>query len=190
MKLNKLIEYLFENGDGDGKNIWYHTTSRENAKKILRGGLRINPSGIGKSQASLDWMDSIYGMTPIFLSRELGAYRNGVVLKVNVEGLKLVADVPSLTDWGAQVTEDGDRLFFDEGDAPEELSEYLNESGEILYSDLTNANYLGTKAVIDLTETAAVMEDIGPGRIEVTDIIVEIPAENNSGLKNNANKDI
>ena len=106
MKLNKLIEYLFENGDGDGKNIWYHTTSRENAKKILRGGLRINPSGIGKSQASLDWMDSIYGMTPVFLSRELGAYRNGVVLKVNVEGLKLVADVPSLTDWGAQVTED------------------------------------------------------------------------------------
>jgi len=189
MRLKNLINYLLEETAKDGE-YWYHTTSPENIEKIRKQGLKINPSGIGKSLASLDWMDSIYGMTPIFLSRELGEYRNGVVLKVNVEGLKLVADVPSLTDWGAQVTEDGDRLFFDEGDAPEELSEYLNESGEILYSDLTNPNYLGTKAAIDLTETAAVMEDIGPGRIEVTDMIVEIAAENNSGLKNNANKDI
>ena len=189
MKLKNLINYLLEETDAGGE-YWYHTTSPENIEKIRKQGLKINPSGIGKSLASLDWMDSIYGMTPIFLSREPGTYRNGVVLKVNVEGLNLVADVPSLADWGAQITEDKDRLFFDEGDAPEELSEYLNESGEILYSDLINPEYGGTKAAIDLTNTAAVMEDIGPELIEVTDTIVETVAEEKSGLKNNANKDI
>ena len=195
MRLNKLINYLFENGDGDGKNIWYHTTSRENAENILRGGLRINPIEKGKSRASLQWMPEAYGgITPIFLSRKPGRYSNGVILKVDVSGLDLVADIPGLVDFDGRLTDHS--IYWDEEETPEIIWDLMDPgteesvNGELEFEWLREPDNDISRAAIELTGTAAVMEDIGPERIEVTDIIVEIPAENNSGLKNNANKDI
>lgn len=175
--LREFISLIIENEINSletGNQYWYHTTSEKNLERIKKEGLKINPGIVGKSYESLNWMKDVYGMIPVFLSKNPGHYKRGVVLKINTKGLPLVADVPSLTDWGAQLVEDGDRLFFDEEDTPEELWDYVDPStGEILYSDLVNPNNPATKAVIELTDTVAVMENIEPWRIEVTDLIVE-----------------
>jgi len=177
MRLKNLINYLLEETDAVGK-YWYHTTSPENAKLILQGGLRINPPGEGKSRGSLDWMREAYGgITPIFLSRKPGRYHNGVVLRVDVSGLDLVADIPGLVDFGGRLTEDS--IYWDEEETPEELWDLMDPdteesvNGELSFEWLIEPNNALSRAAIGITDTAAVMEDIGPERIEAMDMIVE-----------------
>jgi len=126
--IRTLLEYLLNETGATGE-YWYHTTSPENAKLILQKGLRINPSGKGKSRASLDWMPEAYGgIMPIFLSRKPGRYHNGVVLRVDVSGLDLVADIPGLVDFGGRLTEDS--IFWDEEETPEELWDLMDPDTE------------------------------------------------------------
>jgi len=169
---------LFENGVGGGEDIWYHTTSRENAEKILREGLRINPSGKGKSRASLQWMPEAYGgITPIFISRKPGRYVNGVILKVDVSGLDLVADIPGLVDFDGRLTDHS--IYWDEEETPEIIWDLMDPetgesvNGELEFEWLREPGNDISRAAIELTGTAAVMEDIEPSRIELTEMIVE-----------------
>lgn len=169
---------LFENGVGGGEDIWYHTTSRENAENILRGGLRINPSGKGKSRASLQWMPEAYGgITPIFLSRKPGRYSNGVILKVDVSGLDLVADIPGLVDFDGRLTDHS--IYWDEEETPEIIWDLMDPgteesvNGELEFEWLREPDNDISRAAIELTGTAAVMQNIDPSRIELTEMIVE-----------------
>ena len=177
MKLKNLINYLLEE-TARGGEYWYHTTSPENAKLILQGGLRINPSGKGKSRASLDWMPKAYGgITPIFLSRKPGRYHNGVVLKVDVSGLDLVADIPGLVDFDGRLTEDS--IYWDEEETPENLWDLMDPdteesvNGELSFEWLREPNNDISRAAIAITDTAAVIQNIGPERIEAMDMIAE-----------------
>jgi hypothetical protein len=177
MKLKNLINYLLEK-TAKGGEYWYHTTSPENAKLILQGGLRINPRGKGKSRASLQWMPEAYGgITPIFLSRKPGRYSNGVILKVDVSGLDLVADIPGLVDFDGRLTDHS--IYWDEEETPEIIWDLMDPgteesvNGELEFEWLREPDNDISRAAIELTGTAAVMQNIDPSRIELTEMIVE-----------------
>jgi serine/threonine protein kinase len=142
---------------GAAASTWYHTTSRKNLPSILREGLKINKPA-NYSQASSTYMKDVYGMVPVFLSKKSTPYDgddDAVVLAVDVSGLSLAADIPSLADKGAYVEED--HIWFEE--APDGLDE------EITFDDLINGPE--AEAAINLTGTAAVLQDVEPSRISV-----------------------
>ena len=87
-------------------NTWYHTTTKQNAQSILKQGLKVN-SAPHYSQASLQYMKDVYGVVPIFLAKSSRPYDNDsnvVVLAVDVTGLELVADIPTIaSNFGAYI---------------------------------------------------------------------------------------
>ena len=163
MKLSKI---LFESSVVD--SFWYHTTSPENVESIMANGLKIN-SAKGKSRGSLDWMKEAYGgVISIFLSKDSGRYKNGIVLKVDVSGLSMVADIPGLIDFGGLLTDDGNGMWFEEESTPEEFWDIVDpRSGEIDFTELRTTGSSASEAAIKVTGTCAVMEDISPDRIKV-----------------------
>lgn len=162
----KLSEILFESDALGG--FWYHTTSPENVEYIMANGLKIN-SANGKSRGSLDWMKEAYGgVIPIFLSKASGRYKNGIVLKVDVGGLPMVADMPGLIDFGGLLTEDENGMWFEEESTPEEFWDIVDpSSGEIDFKELRTTGSSASEAAIKVTGTCAIMEDISPDRIKV-----------------------
>lgn len=145
-------------------SIWYHTTSPKALPLIEKNGLKVGSEAF-KSQGSLDYMKAIYGMIPLFISKEKGMYKNGVALKLDLTGLSLVADIPTLIDFGGQM--EPDYIWFEEDHTPFELFDVVDGDGAIYFEDLINPNSNIARAIINFTKTAAVMQDIGPERIEV-----------------------
>lgn len=158
--------YLNENNENTS-NIWYHTTSPQAVNEIEKSGLKIN-SKFNKSQASQSYVNEMYGMNPIYVSKEQGKYKNGVVLGVDVTGLDLVTDIPTLiSDYGAMLGEDLTHVWFDEDNTPFEMFDWVDGNGALYFDDLLNPNSAVAKAMIELTGTAAVMQDIPADRIKV-----------------------
>jgi hypothetical protein len=132
-------EYIIQEG------IMYHSTDPSNIESIRQAG---------------SWADEYYGTRPVYLSRQEGKYE-GESLAIDTSGLNLVADLPSLVDYGANVEEE--LLWWEEGEEPPELEPYLN-MGEIEIFDLMNEPDV-IKAAIRTTGTAAVLDDIPPDKI-------------------------
>lgn len=143
-------------------SIWYHTTSKENAENILKEGLKVNQKPT-YSQASLSYMKDVYGVVPIFLAKSPEPYdgdNDGVVLAVDVSGLKLAADIPTLAShFGAYIDEDG--VYFEEGEdrVPSEFA----EEEHISFKDLVRG--WAAPIAIELTGTAAVLKNIPISRL-------------------------
>jgi hypothetical protein len=153
--------------ENTGDNIWYHTTSPQVAQQVIKTGLKIN-SNFNKSQMSQDYVRRIYGMNPIYISKEQGLYKNGVVLSVDVSGMDLVVDIPTLiSDYNAQLGEDYEHIWFEEDFTPFEMFDWIDGNGALHFDDLLNPNSPVAKAMIELTKTAAVMQDIPPDRIKI-----------------------
>jgi hypothetical protein len=144
--------------------IWYHTTSKYNAENILKEGLKINQKPT-YSQASLSYMKDAYGVVPIFLAKSPEPYdddSDGVVLAVDVAGLKLAADIPTLAShFGAYLDEDG--VYFEEGEdrVPSEFA----EEEHISFDDLVDG--WATPIAIESTGTAAVLKNIPSDRVSL-----------------------
>lgn len=162
----KLSDTLFEVTDTG--SFWYHTTSPDRVASIMAHGLKANMPH-NKSAGSLEWMHAAYGgIVPVFLSKQPGYYRNGTILKISVNGLALVADIPGLIDHGAQLMENGRGLWFDEEDTPEQFWSVINpRSGEVSFKKLRTPGSSAAMAAIDVTGTCAVLTPISPDRIEV-----------------------
>lgn len=145
----------------------FHSTNKHNLDKIKQEGLKIN-SDHGYSIGSRSILVSIYGVVPVFLSFEPYKYngKDAIVFSVNVSGINLVADIPSLYDLGAQYSENEQGMWFEAGKEPKFLAPYLND-GEVLFDDLLNSNSLVCAAAIKDTQTAASMEDISKNRLRV-----------------------
>jgi hypothetical protein len=157
--------------------VMYHVTSTLNAKKIEKEGLKINQP----SNYSQQWISDYYnGIIPIFLGYEPWGGRNGIVsgaiIKVNTTGLNLVADLPSICDFGAEVDDTNYRsgsstgkesgLWWSEGDETQAgpLREFLDEEGCVETGVLLE-NLEAIEAAILLTGTAACLEDISVDKI-------------------------
>ncbi len=152
--------------------IWYHTTTPGNIEKILSEGLKIN-SAPNYSQGSLDYMNNVYGMVPVFLSKlNQPYYRDGssVILEVNLSGLedRLAADVPTLaSDFEAMIDEKG--IWFEDDwftERAEKAHETFGEDEyEISYQDLLYG--WAKEPAIELTQTAAFLGNIPANRIRL-----------------------
>ena len=146
----------------DETKIGYHRTLKQNAEKIKEQGLKVNQSS--NLTTGGDWSFEHYGVKPVFISLEYDKFstEGDVVLTVDITGLDVVADLPSLVDHGAIVEED--HLWWEEGQEPKELEIFL-EDGAVYIEDLLVPDSNVANAAISLTKTLAVLEDIEPNRI-------------------------
>jgi hypothetical protein len=85
-------------------------------------------------------------------------------LQVNVSGLPLVADIPSLADRGAYYDDAEPSMYWREGKEPAELSRWIDEEGQIYFEDIITPGPMAD-AIIAFTGTAAVIQDIPTNRI-------------------------
>jgi hypothetical protein len=99
----------------------YHYTSRENYNKIKNEGLKINQTkhltNVFGLESEHPWVQEAYGIVPIFFSLEplkrfgprmfYGHEYDWVLLKVDVNGLDIAANLGLLIDYGAYIEENG-----------------------------------------------------------------------------------
>ena len=145
----------------------YHSTldTGGQAESIEKTGLRTG-TGIGFTLQG-SWADKIYGTRPIYLSVKPGfgggrSYE-GIPFEVDVTGLDLVADLPTLTDYDAYVEEDG--VYWEDGEVPPEMEGVVDGDGFVLFDDLLQPNSPAANAAFTLTDTAVSLEDIPPDRV-------------------------
>lgn len=165
------MKLLFENWNNYLKeninNIWYHTTSPASIDSIMKHGLKVD-SPYNKSLSSQSYVKDIYGVNPIYVSKEKGKYKNGIVLAIDVTGIELITDIPSLiSDYNAQLGEDYQHLWFEEDYTPFELFDFVDQDGALYFEDLLDPNSPITKAMINLTGTAAILQNIPANRIKI-----------------------
>lgn len=159
----KLINLLNETPNRFVK-YGYHYTSRENYNKIKNEGLKINqPMHLTTRDNS--WMVKAYDMIPVFLSIvPLPQYERSiedwVLLKVDVNGLNIAADIGTLIDFGAYIEEDG--FWF------KKRPFWLNGT-EFEYYELNGSDKLNLHHVIKQTEAFVVLENIPATRIQLYD---------------------
>ena len=149
-------------------SIVYHNTSPENVFLVERNGLKINQEW-GKSMGAKETIEQIYGMRPVFVGLTPDKFKGArdVTLKIDVTGLDMVADIPSLYDKRAYYDMEQDLMWFEEANVPLQLLDYVDENGAIYFSDLLNPNNPLVDICINLTQTAAIEQSIEPSRIQV-----------------------
>lgn len=149
----------------------YHYTSKENYEKIQKEGLKINQrenlTNTFGNESDKSWVRKAYGMTPIFLSleplerfgprRPMGSSYDWVLLKVDVKGLDIAADLGLLIDHGAYIEENG--FWF------KRKPEWLG-SDDYSYEDLQGSDTFDLNTVINKTGTFVVLQDIEANRIQ------------------------
>jgi len=151
--------------------VGYHTTDKVNLESILRDGLKVNPGKLGFTNGNDIWVKNAYGLVPVYMvveGEELYSKKSSdsgevVLLEVDVSGLSIGADLGSLIDYGAELTQDD--FYFGNG-LPAELEGTLADEEVIDYTELVD-NEEFIEACMDLTGTFVVMEDISPDRIRV-----------------------
>ncbi|MDO8660419.1 MAG: hypothetical protein Q7K43_00880 [Candidatus Woesearchaeota archaeon] len=140
----------------------YHLTSRRNVEQILKTGLKINSENALTTQAFEPWMRTMYkSVKPIFLMTDTQVlmkkynYDRKFDVILRIDGpINIVADIPSLMDYGAHVEEHS--IWFE--DAPAELQEYLQ--GEEIYFDELFEDDGIIKACMKITKSCACVNDI------------------------------
>tara|TARA_Y100000592_G_C5379088_1_gene272479 strand:- start:45 stop:614 length:570 start_codon:yes stop_codon:yes gene_type:complete len=150
--------------DAAREQLMYHSTDPKNVDSIQKDGLLV-----GRESAQTlagDWADDFYDERPIYLSKEKGKYP-GTPLAVETSGLDLVADLPSLVDTDAYVKEEG--MYWDKGSEPDQMINIVDEDGMVYFDDLLSPGSDAAKAAIEVTGTAAVLKNIPPNRIQLTE---------------------
>lgn len=141
----------------------YHVTSEYNYDKYIRtGGLRINSSNSKFTIGDNRWIRRAYNMIPIFLTTEIESKYSGgngdVLLRVNVRGLNIGADLGGLIDLGAYIEQDS--FWF------ERPPDWVIGDGEYSYEELVNEyGDFSIRDAIEATKSFVVCEDIESERI-------------------------
>jgi len=162
-----LKKLLFETLN-DSIDYGYHYTNKENYDKILIEGLKINQKNhLTNTFGGESWVKTAYGIIPIFLGVKpmtgwgprmpIGSEYDWVLLKVNVKGLDIAADLGLLIDHGAYMEENG--FWF------KRKPNWL-DSDEYSYSDLQGSDTFDLQTVIKKTGTFVVLQDIEVNRIQ------------------------
>lgn len=87
-------------------------------------------------------------------------------MEVDLSNIPKVADVPSLVEYGAYIEPENKIIWFEE--VPETLLDFTDEDGSISFDELKNSqNQKLAKAATNLTQTVAVIEDVGKDRIKI-----------------------
>jgi len=150
-----------------GITTMYHHTNKNMQSSIEKNGLLINQS-FNKTTGAQSEIRKIYKMNPIFLSLTPYLFKEwgDITFIVDVTGLNIVADIPSLVDRGAYYGDTGDCIWFRVKKSVE-LFNYIDENGALYYSDLLDSDSPVAIACINLTRTGACLQNIPPERIKV-----------------------
>ncbi len=134
--------------------LWYHRTTPDRLNEIKKNGLKINSKN-GLTVAG-EWSFEYYKCRPIFLSQNPDNFNEDdaapVLIGVNIEGLPLVADLPSLVDFGANIDED--EIWFEDRDRT------------LSYKKLVKSGSADARYAIKLTKSAACLIDIPTNRLQ------------------------
>jgi len=144
--------------------LMYHSTDPKNIGSIQQDGLIVGRESSHTLGGS--WADQYYGTRPVYLSVEKSKYE-GTPLAVDTSGLDLVADLPSLIDTGAYQEEEG--MYWDEGSEPAQMIDIVDEDGMVYFDDLLSPGSAAAEAAIEITGTAAALENIPPNRIQLAE---------------------
>lgn len=146
--------------------LFYHQTTAERLERILAEGLLV-----GSERELTDaggWADEVYGVRPVYLSEACGwlkpACPEQPVLEIDVSGLVLAADLPSLVaEHGAYLDESGDGMWWEDGALPDELVMFADPLTDIVsFGDLLAG---AASAAIEVTGTAVSLVSVEPARI-------------------------
>lgn len=159
---------LLKEAENNFIEFGYHYTTTDRLPSIIKDGLKINQP-IQHTNVSNDWVHIAYNMSPIFMGitpqtqygprTPLGGKSvDWVLLKVNVSGMNIAADLGTLIDYGAYIEENG--FWFK--NAPS----WLN-GDNFTYDELQGSENLDLSRVIQTTKTFVVLEDIPPDKIKV-----------------------
>lgn len=135
---------------------WYHRTTSDRVDAIQKNGLKIDSNT--NLTISGDWSFEIYGCRPIFLSNLHDMFYKehaSVLFEVNIVGLPLVEDLPSLVDAGAYYDIDDWSMWFH------------NSKSEMNFDDLLNPQSRICRQAIRRTKTAACLTDIPPSHLRL-----------------------
>ncbi len=149
-----------------------HVTPCSRVGDILVGGLLPGQDAVLTEGGH--WAREWYGDSPVYLAVPGSPYVDAVlaecpgsvVLDVDVEGLDLVADLPSLVDIGARI--DGDLLWWEAGREPDALAPYLDD-GEVAIEDMLDPSSEACRAAILATGSAASVHPVPAGMVAVRD---------------------
>jgi hypothetical protein len=137
------------------KTIWYHRTTADRIDSILENGLKIN-SEKNLTLGGISTLD-YYGLWPIFLSTSSKTMYTAdapIIIEVDVTGLKIVADLPSLSDLGAYLSEDD--VWFEGSKKTYDMVEILTPGTP------------ACEAMIRKTKSAACLTDIPPNKVKLS----------------------
>ena len=171
-------KYLTEENTGD---IWYHTTHEITADAVEEEGIYTDHGGfVGGFTLGDHWADEIYGMRPVYLSKEPNKSTTreyeGVAFEVDVGDDLLLPDLPSLEDHEAN-REDDHFWWSDRDEVPEPLQTYMNNAGwgspyqddtynDVYFRELVDGYNKDLKqAVINTTRTAVSKRGYTPDEI-------------------------
>lgn len=163
-------------------SVMYHTTEDTDVESILERGLdpRLKTSTGFTSDYGITAMRRYYDHPVVFLGmRPWYSGGSSVTLKVDVSGIPLAADIPSLAEeiglsYGEIIlsrVEDGVETYRTKNQEAfkkmEPFAELYGGELRLPYGSLAKAGSSAAKAAIALTQTAAVYKVISPSRISV-----------------------
>lgn len=159
----------------------YHQTNKKNIQSIMEQGLLINQNNCMTEGGY--WSFDYYGCRPLFVSfgREfiypedyIGDSEDDelISLEVDISDMEILPDLPSLIDEGGIIDNHNHVIWWKEGEEPEALLEYINDDGEINIHDLLIPHSDVALAVINLTKTAIVKENISIERLKVIEPVI------------------
>jgi len=168
----------------ESDNAWYHTTHESTADSVEEEGIHADHGGfVGGFTLGGHWADEIYGMRPVYLSKEpnKSATREyeGTSFEINIGDDLLLPDLPSLEDFDAN-KEDDHFWWSDRDEVPEPLQTYMNNAGwgspyqddtynDVYFEELVDVVRPRTalqQAVIDTTGTAVSLRGYTPDEIK------------------------
>lgn len=151
---------------------WYHVAPVVKAGRIQRQGLKLNQQPHFTNKSFLQHINDLpiyQGYWPIFLMNKQALrkkyWKPGADLalfQVDIQGLRLVVDVPSLMDSDVQAFLAEDHLWFEE--TPKQLRPFTDEDGALYYEDIYDSRVI--MACSKLTGTVACAQDIPVDKIQ------------------------
>ncbi len=157
-----------ENRMNDQFDFGIHVTDPYQIEEIQKVGLRVNSAAEGMTREEGKWANDVYGMTPVFVSFDKPWLEEGIaVFVVDVRGYPKVADLASLVDHGAYVSDDEDGFRWKEEEEPTELADFLDEDGFIAFADLLIPDSPVVYAAMNVTHSAAILASIPPDKVEL-----------------------
>lgn len=151
--------------------VWYHTTEAARVDTILREGLLPGKPlwFTTKGAAGHDF----YNSPVLYFSRERGLYHadDSAILQVSLRGIDVVADIPSLVDFGAYVGTPGDDFevvyWMHDDVVPPRLRGFVDPDDLLLSRDDLEYDDGCIFACSYVTGTIATHKSIPPDRITV-----------------------